>query len=58
MLAATLYEGNPDRKRMLLNMGLHERDIIYMQVVLNAATYKWNIHKFRSEPSLTVNVES
>jgi hypothetical protein len=34
LLAATLYQGNPDRNNKLWNMVSSERDIFHMQVLL------------------------
>ena len=34
LLAATLYQGNPDRNHNLWNIGLTERDILHMHVLL------------------------
>jgi hypothetical protein len=34
LLAATLYQGNPDRNHKLWNIISSERDIFYMQVLL------------------------
>ena len=33
LLAATLYQGNPDRKHKLWNIVSSERDILHMQVL-------------------------
>jgi hypothetical protein len=35
MIAATLYQGNPDRNHKLWNIGSIERNIFHMQVLLN-----------------------
>ena len=49
LLAATLYQGNPDRNDMLWNIGSNERDILHMQVLLNIATHKWKVHNGKIE---------
>jgi hypothetical protein len=46
LLAATLYQGNPDRNHKLWNMVSSERDILHMQDCWNVATYKWKVHNF------------
>jgi hypothetical protein len=51
MLAATLYQGNHDMDHKLWNIGSIERDMlhIYMQVLLEVATYQWKIHNRKIE---------
>ena len=65
LLAATIYQGNPDRNHKLWNIVSTE---IYTPYAGAVATYKWKVHNpkieiisfvvmFRSEPHLTINFD-
>jgi hypothetical protein len=49
LLAATLYQENPDRLHKLWNIGLTERYILNMQALRNVATYKWKVRNGKIE---------
>jgi hypothetical protein len=49
LLAATLYQGNPDRNHKLWNIVSTERYILHMQCCWNVATYKWKVHNGQIE---------
>jgi hypothetical protein len=44
LLAASFYQGNPDRNHKLWNIISSERDILHIQVLLECSTYKWKVH--------------
>jgi hypothetical protein len=49
-LAATLYQGNPDRNHKLWNIVSTERYILYVcRCCWNFATYKWKVHNGKIE---------
>jgi hypothetical protein len=51
MLAATLYQGNPDRNHKLWNIVSSERYILCMQVLLQCcySTYEWKVQNGKIE---------
>ena len=50
LLAATLYQGNPDRNHKLWNIVSSEKYILHIQVLLKyIATYEWTVHNRKIE---------
>jgi hypothetical protein len=49
LLAATLYQWNPDRNHKLISYHLRDIYILHMQVYWNVATYKWKVHNGKIE---------
>jgi hypothetical protein len=51
LLAATLYQGNPDRNHKLWNIVSIERYILHIQVLLECCyiIYRWKVHNGKIE---------
>jgi len=49
LLAATVYQGNPDRNHKLWNMVSSERYILQCRCCWNVAKYKWKAHNGKIE---------
>ena len=51
LLAATLYQGNPDTNHKLWNIVLTERYILHIQVLLECCyiSYEWKVHNGKIE---------
>ena len=57
LLAANLYQGNPDRNHKLWNIIPTERDILYMQVLLGCCYIRdqWKVGKIEIIPFVVVS---
>ena len=49
LLAAILYQWNPDRNHKLISYHLRDIYILHMRVYWNVATYKWRVHNGKIE---------
>jgi hypothetical protein len=61
LLAARLYQGNPDRNQKIWNIVSTERDILHIyRCCWSGATYKWKVSFLRSryEADLSASVVS